>query len=364
MHLDNFICLWRRKGWCQKCRKYRSEKIHFLAEESPHMTQQYAWWLGHLCEISAVSRAAEFAGVDKSTLWKLDYRRLKRLVQKYKIPSVTHITVDEVYAKKNHEENETRDDRFLTVITDLKTRRVIWVSRSRTEDALSSFFTLLGQKACRRIQVVALDQHPGYARSVRRHCPSATVVWDKFHILRSFGEAVNDCRKFLLNLLPKSRRSKLMGGRYRFIFMKKDSRRTERERRHIEEVSRDNELFSRLEIIKERMLTFFGADSVDEAKEIFHEIGRWIMECGFPPLKKWWMNLRGGWETLKNYFEYRVTSSLAEGVNNVIKALKRQGYGYKNMEYFGLKILQKCGYLNSKHQAGAVLVQSRCDTRY
>jgi transposase len=55
------------------------------------------------------------------------------------------------------------------------------------------------------------------------------------------------------------------------------------------------------------------------------------------------------WARLANYFRYRVTSAVSEGINNVIKALKRRAYGYRNMEYFRLKILQQCGYLNSRH---------------
>jgi transposase len=49
---------------------------------------------------------------------------------------------------------------------------------------------------------------------------------------------------------------------------------------------------------------------------------------------------------MKNYFEYRVTSALSEGVNNVIKSLKRRSFGFRNMSYFKLKIMQVCGYLN------------------
>ena len=55
------------------------------------------------------------------------------------------------------------------------------------------------------------------------------------------------------------------------------------------------------------------------------------------------------WETIKNYYKYRVTSATAEGINNVIKTTKKRAYGYRNMAYFKLKILQVCGYLNSKY---------------
>lgn len=55
---------------------------------------------------------------------------------------------------------------------------------------------------------------------------------------------------------------------------------------------------------------------------------------------RWYQRFERGWETAKNYFRYRVSSALSEGINNVIKSLKRRAFGYKNMEYFQLKIMQ------------------------
>lgn len=100
------------------------------------------------------------------------------MLQGYRIPKVTQIAVDEVYArsKKQQKEDETRDDLFLTVIIDLKTRRVIWVSHSRRKEALDDFFKLIGAEACNDIKVVAADQHDSYAVSVREYCPNATLV--------------------------------------------------------------------------------------------------------------------------------------------------------------------------------------------
>ena len=79
------------------------------------------------------------------------------------------------------------------------------------------------------------------------------------------------------------------------------------------------------------MVTFFDEASAVSAKKVFEEIGDWIWQAGFQHLMKWYSNLEKGWDTLKNYFVYRVTSALSEGINNVIKTLKRRAIGYKNM---------------------------------
>jgi transposase len=269
----------------------------------------------------------------------------------YKIPEVTSISVDEVYARKKEKySDESRNRRFFTVISDLKTRKVIWVSESRDKQALDQFFILLGKEACDKIRVVAMDQHEDYMKSVKEHCPNATPVWDRFHLMQNFEEAVNETRKDLHEELPKAYALRdLTRGQYRYIFLKKESRRTEEEKVHINQVLRANNKFAKLEIIKERMITLFDQPSADSAMTVMEEIGDWIWQEGFQPLIRWYSRFEMGWKTVANYFEYRVTTSLSEGINNVIKALKRRAYGYKNMDYFRLKIMQVCGYLNSRY---------------
>jgi transposase len=350
MGLRLFIHLWRERGYCAKCKKVRAERIDWIAEETPHLTQDYAWWLGRLCEIAAVSRIAEMFYRDETTLWRLDLARMKRMLAHYRIPEATAISVDEVYARKKPKfEGESRDDRFFTIISDLKTRKVIWVSESRRKEALDQFFLLIGKEQAAKIEVVASDQHEGYAASIRENVPQAVHVWDRFHLMQLFEEAVNDTRKELHEEQDKgSELSRLSRGKFRFLFVKKASRRSPEEKTHIDDVLRENAGFAKLELIKERMLSFFDQQNEADAKAIFEEIGDWIWQCRFTPLMKWYQNFEEGWATVKNYFKYRVTSALSEGINNVIKMVKRRAFGYRNMEYFRLKIMQVCGYLNSR----------------
>ena len=349
--LRTYFIFWREKRHCPGCKKVRSEKIEFIAAETPHLTMDYAWWLGRLCEIAAVSRVAELMNQDNMTVWRLDLARMKRMLSHYRIPEVRKISVDEVYARRKEKyEGESRNERFFTVISDLDTGRVVWVSESRDKKALDEFFLLIGEEACRQIEVVAADQHDAYAASVKEYCPQATLVWDRFHVMKIFEEAVNETRMMLHAEQAKgSDLSRLSRGKFRFLFLKKASRRTEEERTHIDDVLRENAGFAKLELIKERMMTFFYESDEVSAKKVFEEVGDWIFQMGFKPLMKWHSTLEKGWDTLKNYFRYRCTSALSEGQNNVIKMLKRRAFGYRNMLYFRLKIMQVCGYLNSRY---------------
>lgn len=262
------------------------------------------------------------------------------------MPDLKRISVDEVYGRsKKYHAKESRDKQFFTVICDLDSRRVVWVTESHDKKALDEFFNILGPEKCEKIEVVAMDQHDPYRASVRDNCKNADVVWDRYHLVQSFEE-----RKDLHSEAPKGSDLKYNAcGTFRFLFQKKAKDRTKSEAKHIEQVAKENKLFYYLELIKEKFIHIFNERSEMDALWELSELEEWIMSCQFENLKKWFKHFMDNWNTIKNYFVHRVTSSLSEGQNNSIKALKRRGFGYRNMAYFKLKILQVCGFLNCRY---------------
>lgn len=344
-------CFWREKRHCPKCSKIRSELIEWLCPTSPHMTMELAWWINRLSEITSVLQVSKLESVDKMACYKVDKYILQRLLQGYDVPQVTKISVDEVYARspKQKKEGETRDDLFLTVVVDIKTRKVIWVSQSRRKEALDEFFEVLGPNGCKEIEVVATDQHEGYSASVKQHCPNAKVVWDRFHLVQNFNEALNEERKSeLKNIDPEGEMGDLMNGKYRYVFLTKAKNRSKTDQRHIDEVMRLNGKMAQLEIIKEHFHKMFDCDDALSAQVMLCECYEWAWQAKAMRVVKWIWSIMDD-ERFWNYFEYKVTTGLSEGINRAIKGLKWQAYGYKDMLYFALKILQKVGYLNHRY---------------
>ena len=339
----------RRKGYCNKCKKIRSEYIDFICPHSPHITKELAWSIGKHCEACTLTDASYLMDEDKMLCYRVDYRILQRLLAGYKIPGITRISVDEVYTRKKKKESETRDDLFFTIITDLKTNKVIYVAPSRRKEALDSFFILLGEEACKKIEVVACDQHEAYKNSVEEYCKNATVVWDRFHLMQNFNEAINEARKTLFHKkgLPDEFRKGLQG-KNRFIFLSRDKNRNDEQQEFVKKLIGMNQEFLLLELIKEKFASFFDALDEAGAREIWDDLGVMIYNLWDKSVYDWYKKLDNNFEQVLNYFKYRVTTAVSEGINNVIKMLKRKAFGHRNMEYFRLKILQKCGWLNSR----------------
>lgn len=348
------ICFFREKRHCPNCRKVRSEWIDFICPTSPHMTLELAWWINRLSEITTVLQVARLESIDKMATYKVDKYILGRLLQGYQIPTVTHISVDEVYARgpKQQKKDETRDDLFLTVIIDHRTHKVIWVSPSRRKEALDTFFELIGAQACEKIKAVTCDQHAGYAESVKQYCPNADLVWDRFHLVQNFNEALNEERKYEWDGQKGINGDKadddLLAGKYRYIYLTKSKNRSRVDKRHIEEVMSKNKQICYLEFIKEHFHKLFEEKEEVTALEMLNQCYEWSYQIKAKHLTNFFWNLMGKKE-LVNYFRHRITSGVSEGVNRAIKTLKWVAYGYKDMAYFALKIMQKCGYLNSKY---------------
>jgi len=344
------VVFYREKRWCANCKKIRSELIEWLCPTSPHMTMELAWWVNRMSEVTSVLAVSKLESIDKMACYELDKYILQRLLQGYEIPKVKRISVDEVYARspKQMKENENRDDLFLTIIVDQDTHKVIWVSQSRRKEALDQFFELLGPKGCKDIEVVATDQHDGYAASVEEFCPQATLVWDRFHIVQKFNEALNEERKTELERIdPEGEIGDLMNGRYRYVFLTKAKKRSEKDQRHIDCVMRLNEKMAKLEIIKEHFHQMFFCSDVIDAQIMLGQCYEWAWQCKAMYLVEWIWNIMDK-ERFWNFWKCRLTTGVSEGINRAIKGLKWQAYGYKDMAYFALKIMQKCGYLNHR----------------
>ena len=138
----------RQKHRCLNCKKVRSEALDFVSKESPHVTEEYSWWQGRLCEVTSVSRVADITENNQMTLWRADFKRMRRMFQTYKIPDIKRISVDEVYARRSRYKYKDRAECFFTVISDLDTRKVIWVSQSRSKEALDEFYHIIGKERC------------------------------------------------------------------------------------------------------------------------------------------------------------------------------------------------------------------------
>ena len=148
----------------------------------------------------------------------------------------------------------------------------------------------------------------------------------------------------------------MVSGKYRYLFLARATSRSEKDRLHIDQVMQKNARLAKLEIVKENFHRMFDQPTLEEAQTKLCECYEWAYQAKAHFITKWIMSIMDE-QRFWNYWQYKVTTGVSEGINRAIKGLKWQAYGYKNMEYFALKIMQKCGYLNYRHYLASISIK-------
>ncbi len=322
--------------------RVRNEKLVFRASHHK-LTQRFVDHVEQvLCsKMFTVADVARLFELDYSTVYKIDHEVLRRLVQELKIPDPINIAVDEKSFQKGHS--------YVTVVTDCDIQKVIWVSEGNRKESLDQFFQILGPERCAKVKTVSKDLHKPYAISCSEYIPQALQVADPFHVVKKLNKAMDDCRKEL------SVGSALAVGKRRLISSLQWVMRYKQENlpeKHLESLTKlaeINEPLFHAYLHKESFYEFFHFRP-SEVKPAEKFLIDWIVDAWksqLRPLQEFGEYIERNTQVLLNIILTGRSSAISEGINRKIQVLKSMAYGYRNINYFMLKIMQRCGVLGS-----------------
>jgi transposase len=300
-------------------------------------TVRYQKYVAGLCDMLPALDVAEWEGLHKSVVYRIDKKWLQRREERREERPVRHLGIDEISLRKGH--------RYATVFYDLERKEVIGLVKKRKERAVGGFFRRFGRKRCKAIEAVCMDLWQPYLNSVRRHCKNATVVFDKFHVYKYLSDAIEAVRRHEQQVCSEEQGKLIKGTRWLWL---RASRNLKRKHKHtLEQIMAINRRLQKAYLLKEDFEEFYACSTREEA-EVF--LQGWIKRCKqsrLEPFIKLAKRLVRWSHGIFSYFEYRITNGVAEGINNKIKVLKRRSYGFHDDQYFFLKILNATGALPS-----------------
>jgi transposase len=173
---------------------------------------------------------------------------------------------------------------------------------------------------------------------------TAEIVYDLFHVAQKITEAVDEVRKEEFAKADAVTRKKFK--KKRFLILKRGKRLDEVARETLETLMTENERLYQAYLLKEQALDIF--EEKDE-KSALQRLERWfqnVKEAGFGPFEAVVKTIKSYGYGIANYFKYRLTNAASEAFNTKINIIKRRAYGFHDLEYFKLKILQACGRLS------------------
>lgn len=307
-----------------------------------------------LCtKMFTVADVARLFNLDYGVIYKIDHDVLLRLWQHMEIPDPVNIAVDEKSFQKGHH--------YVTIVTDTDTKDVIWVSEGNKKESLDQFFQVIGSERCEKIKTVAKDLHNPYSLSCQEYIPHALEVADRFHVEKRLNEAMDECRKELTvesNLKKKDRKAI---SKTRWVLRYKQENMKPHHLEKLEDLKKTNDSLYEAYLHKEAFTEFFNYKPT-EIEDALEFLIQWIVDAfkiklaGF---KKFAEYIKNHTEKLLYIVQTGRTSAISEGINRKITVLKSMAYGYRNIQYFMLKIMQRCGVLGSLWQPESHLYHAK-----
>lgn len=308
------------------------EKLDFVDRYS-HYTKRFEEYISELCKRMSLWDVTEITGIDWKTVKRIDMKYLSKLVTSLEPISPTKLGVDEVAYQKGH--------KYLTVIRDLDAGKVIWIGMGRSKETLDAFFKELGKKKCRKVEVIVLDMWDPYIASVKENT-KAKIVFDKFHIAKKITEALDKIRRQEFAKADTETRKKFK--KKRFIILRRNKRLDEKNKETLQELMKDNEKLYQAYLLKEQALDIFDEENEETALDRLDKWFENVKEAGLQQFETVVETIKSYFYGIVNYFKYRLTNAASEAFNNKINVIKRRAYGFHDIEYFMLKILQSCGW--------------------
>lgn len=171
---------------CLACGRVRTEQVPW-ARPGAHCSRDVEdtiAWLAQRMDKSAITKLMRCAWrtVD-SVVKRLVIEHLDADVNQARLEGLVRIGVDEISYKRGH--------KYLTVIADHDTGRVVWVAQGRTKAAFEEFTTALGPERCRLIKAITMDMSPTYIPAARSTLTNARICFDAFHVIKWANEALD-----------------------------------------------------------------------------------------------------------------------------------------------------------------------------
>src|SRR5512144_2323085 len=156
------------------------------ADQTRSYTKSFERYALELSRRKTIRDVAMHLGVGWDVIKDLQKRDLSRRYAKPKLKHLRHLAIDEIAIAKGH--------RYLTVVLDLDSGAVVFVGDGKGAKALKPFWKRLRSSKA-KIEAVAMDMAPAYREAVATHLPEATIVFDRFHVMKLFNEKLSDLRR-------------------------------------------------------------------------------------------------------------------------------------------------------------------------
>jgi transposase len=320
-----------RRVQCKSCGAVKRERLEFLAD-NPFYTKRFAHYVGRRCRSATIKDIAQELNLDWDTVKGLEKQYMTAQLAKAGTPGPKVIGIDELSIRKGHT--------YRIVVSDLIRRRPIWFGgEDRSEASMGRFYDWLGDKKSRGIRLAVMDMWKPFRNATNARAPQAAVLFDKFHIMRHLGEALDQVRKREYARLSGKERRFIKGQKYTLLSNRENL--TLEGRRSLKVLLAANKRLNTAYLLKESFGQLWSYQSEAWARRFFENWRSSLKWQRLAPYEKFAEMIDRHWDGIAAYCkpENKVSLGFVEGLNNKIRVIQRRAYGLRDEEYLRLKIL-------------------------
>lgn len=294
------------------------------------VTKRLAQSVARLCRVLAVKHVAAFYGLGWDAVKAIDKGHLEATLGKPDLSKVTQLAMDEFAIKRGH--------RYATIFVEPHRKEILWVCRGRSREDIRPFFEQLGDEGRRRVEAVAMDMNPAYEAEVKERCPQAKIVYDQFHVVAKYGREVIDAVRTREARRQTNRRERQVIKGSRWLLLRNADGLKRQDRVRLRELLAVNRRLATVYVLKDDLKSLWDYRLPNWAYQFFGEWYARAVRSRIEPLKRFARQLREKIDGVLAHCQYPLHTSLLEGIMNKIKVIKRMAYGFRDDDYFFLKI--------------------------
>ncbi len=317
-----------RKLRCRRCARVRVEDLE-LCDPYHRVTKRLARYIHTLCQRLPVQDVAAHLGLDWKTVKAIDQSFLEATVGETDYTGLRILAIDEIAVHKGY--------RYMTVVLDFETGRVVWMGRDRSAATLRAFFGGMSPPQRAALQAIAIDMWDPYIKAIQEAVPHVRIVFDLFHVVSAFHAVIALVRNAEYRRASAADRAVIKGSKYLLV---KTTPATHAEREHLNRLLALNHTLSILYILKDLLRQLWRYRSRGWAQ---HRLDQWCAlayTIDHPEVRRFARRLARYGYGILNHCDYPIHTGRVEGVNNTIKVIKRKAYGFHDDRYFALKVIQ------------------------
>jgi transposase len=279
-----------------------------------------------------VKDVAKELKLDWHSVNALDKEYMQEQLRRNPVAAPRAIGIDELSLRKGHI--------YRIVVSDLERGRPIWFGgEDRSEKSMDMFYEWLGAKKKKNIQLAVMDMWKAFAKSTETNVPGAAILYDKFHVMRHLGDALDKVRRMEYARLAGKDRSYIKGQKYTLLSNRENL--TLDGRRALRKLLKVNKRLNAAYLLKESFGQLWSYQSEGWARRFFDNWKQSLKWQRLRPYEKFAEMIERHWDGIAAYSrpENKVSLGFVEGLNNKIRVIQRRAYGLRDEEYLRLKIL-------------------------